>query len=159
MRREQGLTYEKIGKRLGMSSMTVRKWVLAEGQPSPSSKRTDAKTRETTVKRILDDELSYAEAAKELGVQEGTVRLWLSTYKRQHGLATTQRKTPAKNPDLQAWGREYRERRLKELAALQRPRPAEQQSSTTRPWPSDVRFVSQPGEYLIEERELRGETG
>lgn len=78
--------------------------------------------RESAVKMVLEQKRTVAEAAKNLGVQEGTLRYWLKAHRRRSGAAQTgeEQALRRRNRELEAENQKLRLEReiLKKAAAF-----------------------------------------
>jgi transposase len=78
--------------------------------------------RESAVKMVIEQERTVAEAAKNLGVQEGTLRYWLKVQRQRSGVAQTgeEKALRKRNRELEAENQKLRLEReiLKKAAAF-----------------------------------------
>jgi transposase len=78
--------------------------------------------RESAVKMVLEQRRTVAEAAKNLGVQEGTLRYWLKAHRQRSGAAETleEKALRKRNRELEAENQKLRLEReiLKKAAAF-----------------------------------------
>ncbi len=78
--------------------------------------------RESAVKMVLEQRRTVAEAAKNLGVQEGTLRYWLKAHRQRSGMVETceEKALRKRNRELEAENQRLRIEReiLKKAAAF-----------------------------------------
>jgi transposase len=70
----QGVSIREIGKRLGVSRETVRKWCASDAPVSPRKKH--APETESRYWELRKVGVSIRKAARELGLSKGTVQWW-----------------------------------------------------------------------------------
>ena len=78
--------------------------------------------RESAVKMVLEQKRTVPEAARNLGVQEGTLRYWLKTHRQRSGVAESgeEKALRKRNRELEAENQKLRLEReiLKKAAAF-----------------------------------------
>jgi transposase-like protein len=78
--REQGVSIRQIGKELGVSRETVRKWCASDAPANPRTKH--APDVEAHYWQLRKSGLSIRKAAREMGLSKGTVQWWEDKSKR-----------------------------------------------------------------------------
>lgn len=99
---EEQLSQAAIGARLGVSSVTARKWLLAAGvEQRPvggATQRSTAPDAETLRRLYVDQGLTQVEIAAELGVAPQSVSRWLSAAEITPADKPDRRRRPVRAP-------------------------------------------------------------
>jgi transposase-like protein len=78
----QGVSVERIAKRFGKDPSTMSYWMDKYGLEAPNREKYAAKggVEREPLNALVDDGMTIAEIAGELGLSIGTVRHWMRKY-------------------------------------------------------------------------------
>jgi transposase-like protein len=92
---DQGISVGRIAKRFGKDPSTISYWMKKYGLESPYAEKHSAKggIERETLEELVEQGMTIAEIAQEVGLSKGTVRHWLKRYglKTKNGRGTRQR--------------------------------------------------------------------